>query len=335
MDGASSAGLSAAAVLTVTVNPALDVSMAIDHLVPDHKLRAHDCRREAGGGGVNVSRALRRLGVPSTSFVVVGGAVGSELVSRIDAAGLEVLEFDIADTTRESVAITETCTNRQYRITVEGPTIEDPNAVLRSIADAATTARMVILSGGLAPGLPPDFYAQIIAHVGPHTTTIVDSHGPGLAAAAGSATIIKPSQRELAALVGWEPATAEEIERAARQVLAEGSVGAVVASRGPSGALLAARDEAPVWFRPPAVRPVSAVGAGDSMVAGIAASLIAGSDLVDAVRRGVAAGTAAVLTPGSQLFDVADVERLADQVIVTRAATTPRAAPERFESLDS
>jgi 6-phosphofructokinase 2 len=335
MDGASSAGQSAAAVLTVTVNPALDVSMAIEHLVPDHKMRAHDCRREAGGGGVNVSRALRRLGVPSTSFVVVGGSIGSELVSRIGAAGLDVVEFDIADTTRESVAITETCTNRQYRVTVEGPTIEDPSVLLRSIVDAATTARMVVLSGGLAPGLPPDFYAQVIAHVGPHTTTIVDSHGPGLAAAAGSATIIKPSQRELAALVGWEPSTADEIERAARQVLAAGSVEAVVASRGPSGALLAAREMAPVWFRPPAVRPVSAVGAGDSMVAGIAASLLAGSDLVEAVRRGVAAGTAAVLTPGSQLCDSADVEWLADQVSVTPAASTPAVRPARSESRHS
>jgi len=336
MDSAPPVGESANAVLTVTVNPALDVSVAIDHLVPDHKMRAHDCRREAGGGGVNVSRALRRLGVRSTSFVVVGGAIGSELVSRITENGLDVVDFDIADTTRESIAITETCTDRQYRVSVDGPTIEDPVAVLRAIIDAASTARMVILSGALAPGLPPDFYARIIAEVGPHTTTIVDSHGAGLAhAAADRATIIKPSQRELAALVGWEPSTADEIERAAREVLAGGSVGAVVASRGPSGALLASRGRAPVWFRPPAVRPVSTVGAGDSMVAGIAASLMAGSDLVDAVRVGVAAGTAAVLTPGSQLCDAADVERLADQVMVTSAGSTWSTEEERFDPLGS
>ncbi len=327
MDGASSVSESAAAVLTVTVNPALDVSMVVDHLVPDHKIRAHDPHREAGGGGVNVSRALRRLGVGSTSFVVVGGAIGAELVAHIGAEGLDVVEFDITDTTRESVAITETSTNRQYRLSVEGPTIDDPDAVLRSIVDAATDASMVILSGGLAPGLPADFYAQIIAHVGRRVTTIVDSHGPGLAAAAGSATIIKPSQRELAALVGWEPSTAADIERATGEVLEGSSVGAVVASRGPSGALLAARGERPVWFRPPAVRPVSTVGAGDSMVAGIAASLLTGSDLVDAVRRGVAAGTAAVLTPGSQLCELHDVERLVDDVIVTRTASTRVAGP--------
>jgi 6-phosphofructokinase 2 len=334
MDGATPFGESATSVLTVTVNPALDASMVIDHLVPDHKMRAHLCRREAGGGGVNVSRALRRLGVASTSFVVVGGAIGSELVSRIRHDGLDVVEFHIAESTRESVAITETSTDRQYRVSVEGPTIDDPAALLQSILEAATTARMVILSGSLAPGLPANFYARIIAGVGPQTTTIVDSNGPGLVAAVGSATVIKPSQRELAALVGWEPSTTDEIEHAAREVLAAGSVGAVVASRGPSGALLACRGEPPVWFRPPAVHPVSTVGAGDSMVAGIAASLSAGSDLVEAVRVGVAAGTAAVLTPGSQLCDAADVERLVDEVIVTSAGLTWTEA-ERLTSLGS
>lgn len=323
MDGAYPVDNSAA-VVTVTVNPALDVSMSVEHLLPDHKLRAHDSCREPGGGGVNVSRALRRLGVRSSSFVVAGGAVGAELVSLMRTDGLDVVESDIDEATRESVAITEDSTGRQYRVSVDGPTIDDPGAVLRAIVDTATTAKMVILSGGLAPGLPPDFYAQIISRIDPDTTTIVDSHGSALAAAAGSATIIKPSQRELAALVGWEPSTADEIERAAQEVLTDGSLGAVVASRGPSGAVLATRGHDPVWFRPPPVHPVSAVGAGDSMVAGIAAALLGGGGLVEAVRRGVAAGTAAVLTPGSQLCRAADVDRLTDQVIVTPAAAVTR-----------
>ena len=325
MGGAPGIDEPATAVVTVTVNPALDVSMTVDHLVPDHKMRAHDLRREAGGGGVNVARALRRLGVSSTAFAVVGGAIGSELASRMDAEGLDVAEFRIPGITRESVAITEACTGRQYRVAVEGPAVDDPDALLGSITDAAAHAGTVILSGSLASNMPTDFYAQVIAALGPRVTTIVDSHGPALVAAATSATIIKPSQRELAALVGWEPSTAHEIERAAREVLAGGAVGAVVASRGPSGALLAARGETPVWFRPPAVHPVSTVGAGDSMVAGIAASLVGGSDLVDAVRYGVATGTAAVLTPGSQLCEVADVDRLADQVIVAPEGATSAA----------
>ena len=304
--------------LTVTVNPALDVSMTVDRLVPDAKLRARDARREAGGGGVNVSRVLQRLGVPATTFVVAGGPIGAELIARMEAEDLDVTTFTISATTRESVAITEATTHRQYRLSVDGPTVDDADGLHRYVIDAARGAGIVVLSGTVAPGIPTDFYARIIADLDPSTTTIVDAHGPPLAAVtAGTATIVKPSQRELAELVGWEPATALDIERAAHEVLARGSVRAVVASRGPSGALLAVRGEGAMWFRPPPVRPVSTVGAGDSMVAGIAASLFRGSNLEDAVRHGVAAGTATVLTPGTRLCARADVERFVDQVTVT------------------
>ena len=136
-----------------------------------------------------------------------------------------------------------------------------------------------------------------------------------------TATVVKPSQRELAELVGWEPATAVDIERAAGEVLERGSVRAVVASRGPSGALLAVRGAGTTWFRPPPVRPVSTVGAGDAMVAGIAASLCRGSGLEDAVRHGVAAGTAAVLTPGTQLCERREAERFVDQVTIVGGHT--------------
>ena len=296
--------------------------MVVDQLVPDVKLRARDCRREAGGGGVNVSRALQRLGTASTAFVVAGGPIGDELVARMGAEGLEVTTFTIPATTRESTAVTEATTNRQYRLSVDGPVVEDAEGLRRRIVAAAGAARIVVLSGNVAPGLPTDFYARIIADLGPNTTTIVDTHGPALAAVTStSATIVKPSQRELAELVGWEPATALDIERAVDEVLGRGSVRAVVASRGPSGALLAIRGEGATWFRPPPVRPVSTVGAGDSMVAGIAASLFRGSDLEEAVRHGVAAGTAAVLTPGTELCERDDVERFVGQVTVTGSHT--------------
>lgn len=310
-------------VLTVTVSPALDVSADIDRLVPDQKLRAEHWRREPGGGGVNVARVLHRLDVAATAFVVAGGAIGSELVDLMSGEGLHVSTFTIPDNTRESFAFTETSTNRQYRLSGPGPGIDEWAALHRRIVDETRAVRTVVLSGGLAPGLPPDFYAGIIADLDPDTTTIVDSHGPALAAVvARAATVVKPSQKELAQLVGWEPRTADEIERAAREVLDQGEVRAVVASRGPTGALLSVRNQPPLWLRPPPVRPVSTVGAGDSMVAGIAASLTRGHDLAEAVRFGVAAGTAAVLTPGSNLCRREDVEVLVDQVVVDAAGAS-------------
>jgi len=310
---------SSASVLTVTLNPTVDVSTSIDQLVPDQKLRAPGWSREAGGGGVNVSRVLQRLGVAPKSFVVVGGSTGTELVALMRAEGLEVVEFVGRSATRESFAITEDSTDRQFRISVPGPTLEKSGELERRIVEAAAGCGVVVLSGSIPPGATPEILVRIIAGLEPGTTTIVDTAGPALAAvAAAHATFVKPSQRELATLVGWQPRTSDEIERAALEVLEQGNVGVVVASCGPSGALLAVRREAPVWFRPPPVRPVSTIGAGDSMVAGIAASLARGSDVHTAVRAGVAAGTAAVLTAGTQLCDAGDAARFVDQVGIHR-----------------
>lgn len=304
-------------VLTVTLNPAIDVSTSVEQLIPDRKLRAPGWSREAGGGGVNVSRVLRRLDVPSRAFVVIGGATGAELSALMRAEGLDVVEFVGRSATRESFAITEDSTDRQFRISVPGPPLEEPAELARCIAQAGAGCGVVVLSGSLPPGAPSDVLVGIIDAFGPATTTIVDTTGPALASVVGHhASFIKPSQRELAALVGWRPRTSADIERAAHEVLDRGRVGAVVASCGPSGALLAARDRDPTWFRPPPVRPVSTIGAGDSMVAGIAASLARGGDMSDAVRVGVAAGTAAVLTPGTQLCEPTDVARFVDLVSV-------------------
>lgn len=306
-----------ARVLTVTLNPALDISMSVDQLVPDRKLRAPGSRREPGGGGVNVSRVLNRLGVANLSLVVVGGAVGIELVTRMRNEGLDVVDVPIESDTRESFAITETATDRQYRISVPGPTVRDVDGLRDQILAAVGSARIVVLSGSVPPGTPEDFLGTTIDALPAGTTTIVDTSGPALAwVARHSDAIIKPSQRELAELVGREPSTAEQIEAAAREVIGLGRIRAVLASRGPSGALLATRDGPMRWFRPPAVRPVSTVGAGDSMVAGVAAALADGRGLDDAVRLGVAAGTAAVLSPGSGLCERADVERFVDHVVV-------------------
>jgi 6-phosphofructokinase 2 len=302
-------------VLTVTLNPALDVSMTIDRLVPDRKLRAESAQREPGGGGVNVSRVLHRLGVNAPSFVVAGGPVGAELIECLRRDDVDVIDFPIDDNTRESLAISESITGFQYRISVPGPPAGDLVALRQAIVDAAIGANLVVFSGSVPPGVAPDFLASVIDSLSLDITTIVDTSGSALAMVARQCTtIIKPSQRELAELVGWEPSTTDQIEQAVAEVVGWGAVRAVVASRGPSGVVLMTPDSEAMWFRPPPVHPVSTVGAGDSMVAGIAAALVNGRSLDQAVRFGVAAGTAAVLTPGSELCDPEDVERLIGRV---------------------
>lgn len=303
-------------VLTITVNPALDVAATVDYLVPDHKLVATDGRRDPGGGGVNVSRVLDRLGVGSRAWIAVGGAVGEELVMLVEAEGIDVAVHRVPGTTRESMAITDRKAGHQYRIVLPGPTLEDPEALLGAIAEAATDVQSVVVSGGLAPGLPDAFYATVCEAL-PGVTTVVDTKGEALARVVeGSATVVKPSRRELASLVPWVPADLDELELAARQVLDRGGVGALAVSLGADGAMLVERDGACTRYEPPDVDVVSTVGSGDAMVAGIVAGLTAGESLVDATKRGVAAGAATVLTPGTDLCHLDDVARLLDEVVL-------------------
>ncbi len=164
-------------VLTVTVNPAVDVSIDVEQMVPDHKLRADSWTREPGGGGVNVARVLHRFGVAVEAFVVAGGATGDELVTMVATGGVSVRRFITAGTTRESVAVSETSTGRQYRIAAPGPSLDDSDALCDAIVAAATDVGLIVLLAACVPASP----------------------------ATSSRRSSRPSQRELAALVRWNP----------------------------------------------------------------------------------------------------------------------------------
>jgi 6-phosphofructokinase 2 len=182
---------------------------------------------------------------------------------------------------------------------------------------AAQGADIVVLSGRLPEGTPPDLYRRLVSGLS-NPVTIVDTSGVPLhEVVLGRASIVKPSRRELSTIVGRRFDDAAAIAKAAQEVLAMGSVGALVTSLGGAGALLARRGEPDVWYAAPPVVAVSAVGAGDSLVAGIAAGLAGGDDLVTSVRRGVAAGSATVMSAGTDLCRPDDVERLVPLVEVT------------------
>jgi 6-phosphofructokinase 2 len=314
--------------VTLTVNPALDVAVTVEAMVPEHKMYAVASRRDPGGGGVNVSRALRRLGVASEALIVAGGPIGDELVGLVEAEGVAVSRIDNPHMTRESIAVRDASRGTQYRIIVDGPAVDDTGTLRDVVVAAARGASVLVVSGNLSPATPPRLYRDLIAAVAadsPRTTTVVDCAGRALDEVVRSgATIVKPSRRELASLVDWTPATSGELVVAARQVLGRGAVEVLVVSLGALGAVLVERDGPATWFAPPDVDVVSTVGSGDTMVAALVAALLDGSDLVAAVRHGVAAGTAACLTDGTELCRVADVQRLLPLVQVeTDTGRTP------------
>lgn len=304
-------------VLTVTMNPTVDVGMTVEYLVPDHKLRATGLRRDPGGGGVNVSRVLRRLDVASRAWITAGGPTGEELAGLVEAERVPTVVHPIPGTTREAIGIRDDKRDEHYRIVLPGPRIDDAQPMVGEVIDLARAADIVVLSGSLPPGVPADTYASICAALADTTTTVVDSSGDVLAAVvAGHADVVKPSRRELASLVDWTPADHDEIVLAARRVLERGEVRALVVSLGADGAVLVEGGREVTWYEAPEVEVESTVGSGDSMVAGIVAGLARGASLVDAVAVGVAAGTAAVVTPGTELCRAEDVASLRPQVIV-------------------
>lgn len=302
-------------IVTLTLNPALDVSTSVPVVSPSHKLRCARPVREPGGGGINVTRVCRRLGEPSVAVMPIGGPAGQRVATLLAAEGIAAETISIGGETRESISISEETTGHQYRFVLPGPALtpEEVEACLRATIDAAIGARCLVVSGSMPDGVEPSIMADLVAAVG-DTKVLVDTSGPALAAALDSgAHLVKPSARELAQVVGRTLDTEADVTEAAIEVHRSSRAEVLVASIGAGGAIVV--DGAGVHrLRAPSVQVRSTVGAGDSMVAGIAVGIQRGLSADRATALGVAAGTATVLTDGTGLCRPEDVERLLGSV---------------------
>ncbi|WP_181307190.1 1-phosphofructokinase family hexose kinase [Rufibacter sp. XAAS-G3-1] len=304
-------------IITITINPALDKSTRVQKLAPEKKLRCEAPTFEPGGGGINVSRAIKKLGGESCAWYLSGGGAGERLGHLLRAEGVSYREFRCQNWTRENLMVFENATGDQYRFGMPGPHISEPEwrQILQALEDLEETPEFVVASGSLCPGVPDDFYAQI-AEIALRKgfKLVVDTSGAGLMKAAGKGIyLLKPNLNELAALAGKERITAKEQEELATQVLQEEKSQILVVSLGPRGAMLATKDGFD-YVTPPTVKPESAVGAGDSMVGGMVLKLTQGWSWPDVVRYGVATGTATTMTPGSELCRKPDVEEIYDWI---------------------
>lgn len=300
-------------IITLTINPALDKSTVIDRVVPEHKLRCKNPTHEPGGGGINVSRAIKKLGCQSVAFFTSGGPTGNILDSLLQKEEINHRAIPISDWTRESFAVFEESTGLQYRFNMEGPTIQETEweEVLRMVWQEKPTPGYIVGSGLLPPGVPEDFYARL-AQTGRDlgARVIIDTSGEPLRLALqGHPYMIKPNLRELGMLAGRTLESTLEQDKFAMDIIAKGQCDVVVVSLGAEGSLLATRNGL-LRLKAPEVPALSKVGAGDSMVAGIVVGLVSGKTITDAVRYGVAAGTAAVMSPGSELCNLQNTEQL-------------------------
>ena len=309
-------------IVTVTPNPAVDVSTAVERIVPVTKLRGTSQRRDPGGGGINVARVIKRLGGEASAIYPVGGPTGDLLRALLDQEGILSRTFAIAQETREDFFVREIATGQPYRFILPGPRLSDGEwqECLRLLSETEPFPRFVVASGSLPEGVPEDFYARVAAIARQHgARMVVDTSGRALSAAvAEGLDLIKPSLREMRELAAHAPSDAREWEDAARALVDCGKVSVIALTMGHLGAVLVTRDRV-LRAEPVAVKPVGAVGAGDSFLGALVWRLAAGHDLDDAFRQAVAAGAAALLNPGTELCRAADVERLAREVVLTAA----------------
>jgi len=299
-------------IITLTMNPAVDKSCSVRSVVAERKLRCTPPTLEAGGGGVNVARAIRRLGGEAEAVCAAGGPPGALLAELLEREGVRQRMVAIEGWTRQNLTVREDTTGRQFRFGMPGPTLPaaEWQSCLRALEDVSE-GDSVVVSGSLPSGVPDDFYGRVAQGMRERRVRVfVDTRGEPLRRAAQAGVfLLKPNMREFQELAEAELTEEDQQEAAAARMIRDGWCEVVVLSLGAAGALLVSRDLAR-RIRAPSVPVRSTIGAGDSMVAGIVLALARGESLESAVRFGVTAGAAAVMTPGSQLCERETAERL-------------------------
>jgi 6-phosphofructokinase 2 len=304
-------------IVTLTINPAVDESSSVDYVMPGSKLRCCSPRYEPGGGGLNVARAIVRLGGEAIALYAAGGPSGRLLGDLLDAERVPRLEVPISGWTRRNLNVREDATGSQYRFVFPGPTLkeEEWQQCLDCLRKLRPSPEFIVASGSLSPGVPLDFYARVagIAREA-GARFVLDSSGEPLRLALDKGVFLfKPSLREFQQVIGREARDDVELAEAARSLIRAERCATVVVSLGERGALWVTRSEQE-RVPAPAVPVASVVGAGDALLAGIVLSLARAGSLRESVLFGVAAAASTVMNPGTQLCRREDAERLFDRL---------------------
>jgi 6-phosphofructokinase 2 len=311
-------------ILTITLNPAVDLETATAELRPGPKLRCDTPRLDPGGGGINVSRALRELGGESIAVVAAGGGMGVVLGQLLDRQGLPVRMIEAPGETRQSLSVMETDTGKQFRFIFPGPewTAERTARASAEIAEVIPRGGLVVLSGSHPPGFPDDYPADLVRLCDALGARVVlDTSGAAFRALqAGRISgleVLRLDEEEATELAGRALDDASDSADFADSLRRAGVARVVILARGAEGSVLVAEEGR--WLAHAAKVPVrSKTGAGDSFVAGFTLGLARGEPLPDCLQRGVATASAAVMTEATRLCERATAERLIAECPVER-----------------
>jgi 6-phosphofructokinase 2 len=298
-------------ILTITLNPAIDKSTSVEKIIPDSKLRCTAVKNEPGGGGINVSKALTRLGAENIALFPAGGNIGKLLQQLLASENVPIHVIEVDKETRENLIVLETSTNKQYRFNMPGETVNE--SVLKQVLQYIRSNKFefIIGSGSILPGIPVDAYAQIARTAKEcGAKFILDTSGEALELAVKEGVyMVKPNIGELAMLSNIKWLETDKVEMAARKLIEKGWAEIVAVSMGKDGAVLVDKESA-IHIKVPEVERKSTVGAGDSMVAGMIYLLSQKKSIKEIISYGVACGTAATLNAGTELFKKEEADKL-------------------------
>ena len=301
-----------AIIVTLTPNPALDLTVETETVAPNRKLRCGPPRVDPGGGGLNVSRPLRRLGGRTCAVFVAGGPTGARLVAALAKEGIETEEVDIAEETRESISVLETATGDLYRFVLPGQTLSAAEVamLLDRFSARLSPGAIAVGSGSLPGGVASDFWGRAAQRAKRAGARFVLDSATGVAPAlAAGVDVLRFNHDELLAYAGRDLDWPTGRAHVCADLVAAGRARRVIVTHGSDGAILADA-EGLIRARPPAVEAQSAVGAGDSFMAGLTFALGRGLPASEQLRLAVACAAAALITPGTELARRSDIDRL-------------------------
>ena len=308
-------------ILTLTLNPALDMATEVPEILPGQKLRCSDPLLDPGGGGLNVSRAIRALGGDSLALVASGGLTGDRLAGLIRASGITFLSILGPGETRQSLTVTEETTGKQYRFMLPGPVWSEAERahVFTLLRATARPGGISVISGSQPPGVPVDFPAQLALSM-PGSRAVLDTSGKPLTEAVrnpiSGLEVLRMDSEEAEGLTGHALTSRADTAKFAQDLARKGVAKKVVIARGADGNVLATADRR--LFAPaPKVRVKSTVGAGDSFVAALVLAMARGQPDDEALALAAASAAAAVMTDATQLCRPEDVMRLLPDCAVT------------------
>jgi 1-phosphofructokinase family hexose kinase len=308
-------------IVTVTLNAAIDRTLTVPNFQLGHRHRASQGLTLAGGKGINVARALKRLDVPVVATGLAGGRTGTRIVEELTSEAILNDFVRIADESRTSTAVVDPTAATYTEINEWGPHVEPEELamLLEKISYLARGADMVVFAGTLPRGVDDAFYAEAIRDLNRrHVPAVLDSEGPPLRLGVEAEVfLVTPNQREAEGLVGQELGDDEDYMMALDRIADMGARNVLITAETRSFGLFRAERKRTLFRADaPLVEPVSAVGSGDVLLAAFLAAWVAEKPLEDSLKIAVAAGAASTLEVGAGRFEPREATRLQSSVQV-------------------